>query len=67
MQATNHLDFILAAYAVAAVLVGGLIAWVTLDYRVQLRDLADLERRGIGRRSGAARGEPPLRRAKGEA
>ena len=52
MQAVgNHLDFILAAYAAGIVVVVGLIAWVTLDYRAQLRQLTDLERRGFTRRS----------------
>ena len=53
MAATGHMDFILAAYASAAVAVGGLIAWVLLDYRAQLRTLADFEKRGITRRAPA--------------
>jgi heme exporter protein CcmD len=66
MQATNHLDFIVAAYAAAIVVVAGLTAWVMLDYRAQLRNLADLEKRGFTRRS-AARAEPTMARAKEEA
>jgi heme exporter protein D len=64
MQATNHLDFIVAAYAAGIVVVGGLIAWVLLDYRVQLGNLADLEKRGFTRRSAAAPSEPAMERAK---
>ena len=47
--------FIVAAYAAAVVVVGGLIAWVLLDHRAQRRTLADLEARGVTRRSGAGR------------
>ena len=42
------------AYAAAIVIVGALIAWVMLDYRAQLRKLADLEKQGVTRRSAAA-------------
>jgi heme exporter protein D len=51
MMAIKHLDFIVAAYAAAIVIVGALVAWVTLDYRAQRRRLADLESRGVSRRS----------------
>jgi heme exporter protein D len=54
MQATNHINFIVAAYAAAAMVVGALLAWVLLDYRAQLRNLANLEKRGVTRRSAAA-------------
>lgn len=43
--------FIIAAYAVTALVVLGLIVWVMLDRRAQQRALADLESRGIRRRS----------------
>jgi heme exporter protein D len=46
-----YADFILAAYAVAAVIICALIAWVLLDHRAQRRKLADLEARGVTRRS----------------
>jgi heme exporter protein D len=46
-----HADFIVTAYAVAIVIVIGLIAWVWSDYWAQRRVLADLERRGVKRRS----------------
>ena len=54
MAAINHIGFIAAAYAAAIVVVGALVAWVTLDYRTQKRTLADLERRGFSRRSASA-------------
>jgi heme exporter protein D len=47
-----HADFIIVAYGVAAVVVGALIAWVLLDHRAQKLVLADLEARGVSRRSG---------------
>jgi heme exporter protein D len=55
MQATPHLDFIIAAYVAAVAIVGGITLWVMLDYRAQRRTLAELERRGITRRSAAQR------------
>jgi heme exporter protein D len=54
MEATAHIDFIAAAYAAAVIVVGVLIAWVTLDYRAQGRKLAELELQGMTRRSDAA-------------
>jgi heme exporter protein D len=46
-----HATFIIAAYACAAVVVIGLIAWVIADHDAQRRLLADLEARGVTRRS----------------
>jgi len=54
MGATAHLDFIAAAYTAAVIVIGGLILWVTLDYRAQRRILAELEAQGVTRRSGGA-------------
>jgi len=51
MGATAHLDFIAAAYAAAVIIVGALLIWITLDYRAQLRTLAELDRQGVTRRS----------------
>ncbi|MGO9699003.1 MAG: heme exporter protein CcmD [Xanthobacteraceae bacterium] len=67
MQATNHVDFIVGAYTAAVVVVGGLIAWVLLDYRAQLRKLADMEKRGFTRRVAGERAEPTMRQAKEDA
>jgi len=46
-----HAAFIVAAYAVTAIVVAVLIAWVWLDHRAQTRALADLDARGVRRRS----------------
>jgi heme exporter protein D len=45
--------FILAAYTAAVLVVGGLIAWVVLDFRAQKRVLGELEAHGVTRRSAA--------------
>ena len=67
MNAVNHMGFIVASYAAAAAIVGVLIAWVTLDYRTQRLRLADLEMRGVTRRSAPARPEPAIEQAKEKA
>jgi len=52
MDLGPHAAFIIAAYVAAAIVVLGLIAWVLGDYSAQRRLLADLEARGVTRRSG---------------
>lgn len=51
MNLGPHADFILAAYAVSAIVIVGLIAWVIADHRAQMRALAELDARGVRRRS----------------
>ena len=46
-----HAAFIIAAYATALAVVVGLISWVIADHAAQRRLLADLEARGVTRRS----------------
>jgi heme exporter protein CcmD len=65
MEATAHIGFIIAAYTAAVIVVVGLTAWVMLDYRVQLRRLADLEKRGITRRSTPAPPAPAAQQTRG--
>ena len=67
MEPTTHIDFIVAAYAAAVVVVGGLIAWVMLDYRAQRSTLAELEMQGFTRRSAPARSGQSTERAKEQA
>jgi len=55
MLAATHAGFIVSAYAVAVVVVAALVAWVVLDHRAQKRVLADLEARGLTRRSDRAK------------
>ena len=46
-----HADFIIAAYAVAVLIIAGLIIWVVSDYRSQRAVLNDLDKAGAKRRS----------------
>lgn len=46
-----HAGFIVAAYALTALVVVALIGWIVADYAAQRRVLGDLERRGVTRRS----------------
>lgn len=48
-----HAGFILAAYLLAAAVLVGMIAWIVVDGRAQRRRIADLEARGVRRRSAA--------------
>jgi heme exporter protein D len=47
----QHAGFILASYAVTALVIGALVLRAILDHRAQVRALADLESRGVARRS----------------
>jgi heme exporter protein D len=64
MPEATHTGFIVAAYAATVIVVVGLCLWVMLDYRAQRRSLADLERRGIARRSAGLRPEPSQKKAR---
>jgi heme exporter protein D len=46
-----HADFIVAAYMSALGIVVALVAWIMLDQRHLTRLIADMEMRGMGRRS----------------
>ena len=48
-------EFVALAYAVTAVSLAALVAWILLDQRARKRDLAELEAMGIRRRSEKAR------------
>lgn len=67
MEHINQVPFIVASYVAAVVVVGGLIAWVMLDFRAQRRALTDLEIRGVTRRSASARPERPMTEAESKA
>jgi heme exporter protein D len=55
MDLGPHAGFIIVAYVMTIAVVGLLIAWVVTDYVAQKRALADLDRRGITRRSAEPR------------
>ena len=59
MNLGPHADFIVASYAVTALVVVALIGWIAADYRAQRRVLADLEQRGVTRRSQRTGGDAP--------
>jgi heme exporter protein D len=63
MGATAHINFIAAAYCAAVITIAALVAWVMIDYRAQRRALADLEMRGVTRRSEAPRPAVAMRQA----
>ena len=48
-----HLGYIVAAYAVTAVVIAAMVALIVRDGHIQRRRLAELEARGIRRRSAA--------------
>ena len=55
MDLGPHAGFIIGAYIVAAAVVAALVIWVLADHSAQKRALAELERRGITRRSAETR------------
>jgi heme exporter protein D len=55
--------FIVGAYAATAAVVAALIGWVLIDHRTQCRILADLEARGITRRSERSERHEPHQRS----
>lgn len=46
-----HASFIALSYALVVAVIVGLVLWVRIDYARQCRALAELEARGISRRS----------------
>jgi heme exporter protein D len=57
MDLGPHAGFIVIAYALTSTIVAILVGWVVLDHRQQARSLADLEARGVTRRSASAKVE----------
>jgi heme exporter protein D len=55
MAAAAHIEFVVASYIAALVVIAALIVWVSIDYRAQRRTLADLETQGVTRRSATMR------------
>jgi heme exporter protein D len=55
MSLGPHAFFIAAAYGVTALVVLGLVARAIVDHRIQARRLAELEARGMRRRSAGSR------------
>jgi heme exporter protein D len=55
-MASAHPLYIAAAYGVSAIAILALVAWILLDQRARRRELVDLEKRGIRRRSSETAG-----------
>jgi heme exporter protein D len=51
IEGSAHTGFILAAYLLAAAVLIVVVAWIVFDGRAQRRRIADLEARGVRRRS----------------
>ena len=47
----THTLYVAAAYGITALVIAGLIGWILLDQAQRRRELAELEQRGIRRRS----------------
>lgn len=58
MDLGPHAQFIISSYAVVAFVLGGLVAWLWVDGARQKRLMADLEARGIRRRSAQGGNQP---------
>jgi heme exporter protein D len=55
MDLGPHAGFIITAYMIATAVVAALVVWVAADHAAQKRALAELEQRGITRRSADSR------------
>ena len=55
-----HALYVTAAYAITALVLAGLIAWILIDQRGRRKDLAELEAAGVRRRSDKNGGEKAL-------
>ena len=49
----HYAAFIIPSYLISALVIVGLIVWSVVDHRLRLRELEELERRGIRRRAAA--------------
>ena len=47
----THTLYVAAAYVISAVGIAGIIAWILTDQTARKRELAELEKRGLRRRS----------------
>jgi heme exporter protein D len=50
----THTLYVLAAYGLSALGIAGMIGWILTDQGARKRELAELEKRGVRRRSAAA-------------
>lgn len=52
----SHALYVIAAYAASAMVIGGLFAWVLGDQAARRREMAEIEARGVRRRSAGGDG-----------
>ncbi len=52
----SHLAYVTAAYSITVLVLAGVTAWLVLESRARKRELADLEARGVRRRSAGSAG-----------
>ncbi len=67
MDLGPHAVYIVAAYAVTALIVAGLVLRAVLDHRAQTRALSEFADRGVGRRSDSGEHFAGARREAGSA
>lgn len=48
---TSHAAYVAAAYGLSALVIVALVGWILADQRARRRELAELEARGVRRRS----------------
>ena len=58
----QYFGYIVASYAVTALVLAGLVVWVLIDRRGRLAELAELEASGVRRRSQATASADPATR-----
>ena len=51
----SHAAYVAAAYGISAIALAGLFVWILIDQAARKREIADLEKRGVRRRSAAPR------------
>lgn len=51
----THAFFVSMAYGISALALCGLVGWIMIDQAARKRELAELEKRGVKRRSGGGK------------
>ena len=51
----THTFFVSAAYGISALVICGLVGWILIDQAARKRELAELEKRGVKRRSAGSK------------
>ncbi|TWG97073.1 heme exporter protein D [Mesorhizobium sp. J18] len=47
----THILYVVSAYGISALVIAGLFLWLLVDQNGRMRELAELEARGVKRRS----------------